>query len=398
MCEQYEDLNFDGLERRANYRTIVYREDILRILDKKDSAAIVFQIIYRWLTEYKRDEVLKDIGLRKKMGRQPLTPEQVEDRMWVYMSYNDFVRESGHALGYNTVIRALDYLINTKNVIEQRKNHDPRFPDFEYRINKQIVAELLSALPKEPAFTPKIPKKKECSTQMGTPEIDSTQMGIQAQGSTQMGIDSTQMGTEVYPNGCTSHIYTHNYTHNTENSGDADAITTNPQTLLEISEEHPEAETENEPEAEATPKRKRQRKIQKKTDNSLADRVEAVYICFEGLYREVLEEDEFEIPRSSARSEVHKAIVGLIGAHASAEWLRRVFMDMWNEQNKDGTYFWRDLKRLTIPAVCNNYASRVASLKFQAKRGSQGKGASTPINKYRSSAPTEDELREDVLS
>src|SRR6266568_4735860 len=218
---EYEAINFDGLERRANYRTIAYREDILHILERKDAAAILYQIIYRWETEIKRPLILKEIERRKQSKQSPLTFQEVEDMMWVYMSYNDFVRESGGAVAYNTVIRMLDYMIDTKKVVEQRPNHDPRYPDYEYRINRSVVKELLKALPAEPIFTPKVPKKKEKSTQEGIGSDSSTQKGIPPYDSTQMGTDSTQegiattqMGTEVYPNGGTSHITTHNYSHN----------------------------------------------------------------------------------------------------------------------------------------------------------------------------------------
>src|SRR6266567_4419870 len=218
---EYEAINFDGLERRANYRTIAYREDILHILERKDAAAILYQIIYRWETEIKRPLILKEIERRKQSKQSPLTFQEVEDMMWVYMSYNDFVRESGGAVAYNTVIRMLDYMIDTKKVVEQRPNHDPRYPDYEYRINRSVVKELLKALPAEPIFTPKVPKKKEKSTQEGIGSDGSTQEGTPPQSSTQMGTESTQegiattqMGTEVYPNGGTSHITTHNYSHN----------------------------------------------------------------------------------------------------------------------------------------------------------------------------------------
>lgn len=200
----YEPLNFAGLERRGNYRLIAYREDVLHVLDKKEAAAIIFHIVYRWQTEYKRDEILKKIEERKKTGQKPYTPEEIEDMLWIYMSYNDFVRESGGAVGYNTVIRTLEYLVNAKKVFKRRENHDPKYSDYEYTINKDVVRVLLQTLPIDPAFAPKIPKKKSSSTQLGIPdieEVDSTQMGTQ---STQTGIASTQMGTEVYPNGGTS--------------------------------------------------------------------------------------------------------------------------------------------------------------------------------------------------
>lgn len=221
----YDALSFDGLERRGNYRFIAFREDILHALDKKEAAAIIFQIVYRWQTEYKRSEVLKKIEERKKSGQKPFTPEEIEDMMFVYMSYNDFVRESGGALGYNTVIRTLKYLIEEKKVLIQRENHDPRFGDYEYSINKEVARQLLKSLPIDPAFAPKMPKKKASSTQMGTPNADSTQMGTPAQRSTQMGTGSTQMGTEVYPNGSTSQELTRTHRNegtNADNSTNLD--------------------------------------------------------------------------------------------------------------------------------------------------------------------------------
>lgn len=224
---EYDALNFDGLEQRGNYRTIAYREDILHALDKKDAAAIIYNIVYRWLTNVRKAEVQKEIERRKKAGLPPMTAEEVENMMWVYMSYNDFVYESGGALGYNTVIRTLDYLLNTKKVLRQRENHDPRYSDYEYTIDKDVARKILADLPLFPAYTPKGSKGKraldksstqmgtenpsndgqENCTQMGTPGNDSTHLGTSY---TQMGTGATQMGTTLYPNGGTSQNLTYN--------------------------------------------------------------------------------------------------------------------------------------------------------------------------------------------
>lgn len=208
----YDAINFDGLGRRANYRTVAYRVDMLHVFGGKDAAATLYEIIYRWQFEVRRPAVLREIERRKKAGMNPLTPEEAEEMMWVYMSYNDFVRETGGAIAYNTVIRTLDYLVNDIKALEQQENHDPKYPDFEYRINKAAVHPLLEALPAEPSFTPKIPKKRPKSTQLGTAENQSTQLGTSTQRSTQnentstqLGRGYTQNGREVYPNGGTSH-------------------------------------------------------------------------------------------------------------------------------------------------------------------------------------------------
>ena len=198
----YEALNFEGLERRANYRVIAYREDMLYAFDKKDAAATLYHIIYRWQTEVRKPELFKEIERRKRKNENPLTPEEVEDRMFVYMSYNSFVRECGGAIGYNTVIRTLDYLVNTVKVLNRRDNHDPSFSDYEYSVNKDRVREMLQGLPVFPPFVAKLGKHKpkltgelEGSTQMGTANFSDdcdTQMGT---ATTQMGTATTQMGT-----------------------------------------------------------------------------------------------------------------------------------------------------------------------------------------------------------
>lgn len=147
----YPALNFDGLERRANYRVIAFREDMLHVLEKREAAAIIFQIIVRW-QEYLRDKALEEIEQRRSRGLPPLTPAEVEERLWVYMSYARFVRESGGAVSYNTVIRALAYLVD-KKVVEQRANQNPRtsdYVDYEYRITRQVVQGLLKGLPEFP--------------------------------------------------------------------------------------------------------------------------------------------------------------------------------------------------------------------------------------------------------
>jgi hypothetical protein len=224
---EYAALDFDGTERRANYRTVAYRIDILHLCERKDAAAILYEIIYRWQTEVRKPEIVKEIERRKKASLPSMTEDEVESVMWVWMSYNDFVRESGGAVAYNTVIRMLDYLVEDAKIVECRENHDPRYPDYEYRIRLDTVKSKLKALPATPAFLPKVPKKKskqgEESTQVGTVEKRSTQKGRRAQASTHVGTVSTQVGTvstqkgiattqdgrEVYPDGGTSHTTTH---------------------------------------------------------------------------------------------------------------------------------------------------------------------------------------------
>jgi hypothetical protein len=206
----YPALDFEGLERRANYRVIAFREDIVQVLEKREAAAIVFQIIFRW-QDYLRDKVVEEIEQRRNHGLPPLSPAEVEERLWVYMSYARFVRESGGAVSYNTVIRTLAYLID-KKVVEQRANQNPltsEYADYEYRINRQVVRDLLKKLPAFPERSSKTgkpdrsanPPQRDCSsniasrTPMGPSTAPSPHMGTP---SPQMGISSSLLGTEDY--------------------------------------------------------------------------------------------------------------------------------------------------------------------------------------------------------
>jgi hypothetical protein len=211
----YPALNVEGLERRANYRVIAFREDIVQVLEKREAAAIVFQILFRW-QDHLRDKVVEEIEQRRNRGLPPLSPAEVEERLWVYMSYARFVRESGGAVSYNTVIRTLDYLID-KKVVEQRTNQNPLtsdYADYEYRINRQVVRDLLKELPAFPEHSSKKGRPVwagnilkadtspgiSSSTQMGTSTTPSPHMDTP---SPQMGTPSSLLGTEDYLSGDT---------------------------------------------------------------------------------------------------------------------------------------------------------------------------------------------------
>lgn len=211
--EVYDALNFSGLERRANYRVIAYREDMLHVFEKKDAATVIYQIIYRWL-ERRRDEILADMERRRKAGELLPTPQEIENRMWVYMSYNDFARESGGAVGYNTAVRALDYLINAKHVLERRENSNPRFTEYEYRIKKAEVCKLLSDLPVFPHYLAKGAKGRETPTQMGSathPYPNGVGQDPNGDGGYPNGSNTaTQTGVGSAPFGGTSQVATQN--------------------------------------------------------------------------------------------------------------------------------------------------------------------------------------------
>jgi len=149
--ESYEALNFEALQRRANYQHIAYREDILHICEEKGAAAIVYQVVSRRL-ERRKEEILIEIERRRKAGESPLTPQEVENLLWVSISSDDCVRGSGGAVDHNAAMYALDYLLNTKEMLERRGTSNPRFAEYEYRIRKATVRKLLSDLPIYPCY------------------------------------------------------------------------------------------------------------------------------------------------------------------------------------------------------------------------------------------------------
>jgi hypothetical protein len=154
VASDYDALNFAYTEPRAHYRSVSYRIDMLHVLDKKMSAAIIYQVVFRWLT-YRQETILREIERRHADHLPTLTTQDVDDRMWISLSYNDFVRETGGAISYNTVVAALEYLVTTKGVLRRRTSRNPRFSDYEYSIERQRVHELLAALPETPHITPK---------------------------------------------------------------------------------------------------------------------------------------------------------------------------------------------------------------------------------------------------
>jgi hypothetical protein len=209
----YPALSFEGLELRANYRLISFREDVLQALEQKEAAAIIVQILWRW-HEYLHDELLEKIEQRSKTGSPPFTSGEIEDRMWVYMSYARFVRESGGALGYNTVIRTLEYLVDTKKVVERRPNHNPNtieYADYEYRINRTALRDLLKTLPAAPRRFTKKGKSApgEAAGQMDTFSAPpSPQMGISCDELSSTACSSPQMGMSPQMGTCSTHLGT----------------------------------------------------------------------------------------------------------------------------------------------------------------------------------------------
>lgn len=351
----YDALDFDGTERRANYRIIAFREDNLQAFDRKDSAAIIFGVVYRWQTEYKKPAVLKEIADRKRAGLPPLTPEEVEERMLVYMSYNDFVRETGGAVAYNTVIRTIDYLVNEKKVLIQRPNTNNQYSDFMYTVNKEVYRELLKGLPKSPAITPKLPKKKR-STQMGTPAQESDCSTHFENDSTQMGTGSTHLGREVYPNGGTSQEHT-GYSHDPHKRENS---------------QQPQEQKEASPSLSD----------KKVADEEVKRRITAFIAIVTTLRRKAFNDEGLDagIPNEKTMSLLTEM---LTKREIPREEQERVFQAYWEHVDENGIHWWRDPNKLTINSYVKNYASRLTSLNNPQQQPSRkGKGAQTIVQPF----------------
>lgn len=146
----YQVLHFAGMEPRTHYHSVSYRIDMLYVLEHKESAAIIYQVIYRWL-DSRRTDILREIEQRRIDGMPALTAQDVEDRLWVPLSCPSLVRETGGAISYHRVVAALNYLVTARGILKRRKARNSRVAIYEYSIEQQKVRELLKALPVFPA-------------------------------------------------------------------------------------------------------------------------------------------------------------------------------------------------------------------------------------------------------
>src|SRR5436853_4573965 len=70
------------------------------------------------------------------------------------MSFEEFADEFDGLFSHNTIKDTILYLIN-KGVIQQRKNPNPKFRDYEYQLMLPVLRELLRSLPANPAHRPR---------------------------------------------------------------------------------------------------------------------------------------------------------------------------------------------------------------------------------------------------
>jgi len=99
------------------------------------------------------------------------------------------------------------------------------------------------------------------------------------------------------------------------------------------------------------------------------EQVEAFCSGFEKLTREMFANPKLSTHKVEVDSELYATIVQLLDEQdTSSEAMRLAFTDFWNEREKNGTYWWRDPKKLTLKAYCKHYATRMASARFNAQQ------------------------------
>jgi hypothetical protein len=162
----------DGIELRGNYRIIGYRQDLLHALDRKHAAAYVVSALLRWTTN-KREELVRLITRRAENKQPPLSEKDLE--IWIHMSYEEFSDEFDGLFSHNTIKDAVLYLI-TKDLIFQRKNRNPRFKDYEYRVNLPEVRKLVQALPSNPEVRQRDNRNRKRVTKKGDTENESPKL------------------------------------------------------------------------------------------------------------------------------------------------------------------------------------------------------------------------------
>ena len=129
----------------------------------------------------------------------------------------------------------------------------------------------------------------------------------------------------------------------------------------------PEAQEEAQPEKPA--KKPRVRRAAKppvekpaKPAKPTPTQIDAVFTVLDECFQQANQVPDFHVVRSLKATGAVKALIASV---AYPEVLRKVFWDMWEEQDYAGGYFWRDPKHLTVPAICNQYTSR--AVKFLPK-------------------------------
>lgn len=105
-------------------------------------------------------------------------------------------------------------------------------------------------------------------------------------------------------------------------------------------------------------------------------RLQALLDSFIAVSREHFNQTDFTVELGSARSDNYKGALSIINI-ASTKGVRDVYQDFWDESDKNDpdTHWWRDPKHLTFKAFCRGYATRIASIQFNADNKAQKKSS-----------------------
>lgn len=145
---------------------------------------------------------------------------------------------------------------------------------------------------------------------------------------------------------------------------------------------HPIASETIQPELPSTPASSEKPKSRKpstpKEEKPKVDvkRLQALLDSFIAVSREHFNQPDFIVELGSARSDNYKGALSIINI-ASSKGVRDVYQDFWDESDKNDpdTHWWRDPKHLTFKAFCRGYATRIASIQFNADNKTQKKSS-----------------------
>ncbi len=193
-------LNFDGIERRGNYRVLGCRQDLLHALDRRHVAAYVMTSLLRW-TFAKREELILEVKRRAEQNLLPLSPEDLE--IWIHMSYEEFAEEEFDGLFSHNTIKADILWLADKGLLQQRKNRNPRYKDYEYRVMIPALRRLLKSLPAVPKRKEKAKKQSPnlaVSPKLATPPNLAHVPPNLAHGSPKLAVHTAKTGEPLHSN------------------------------------------------------------------------------------------------------------------------------------------------------------------------------------------------------
>lgn len=319
-----ECLNMEGLELRGNYRIIGYHQELLHVLEHKHAAAFVLTALLRW-TKRKRDELLQKI-MRLAENKQPPMQEE-EMAIWIHMSFEGFADEFDGLFSHNTIKDAVGYLIKHE-IIFQRKNINPRFKDYEYRVNLPKVRDLIQALPTHPVLRQRDNRKRDQkrSTKIGDSNNEPPKQAVSpklANVPPKLVDVSPELAVE-------SPILANHYTKSTQSltKSNTEEDSERTQTTAPVIAPPPDA---------------------------------AIKTMFEALAKEHFGPD-YTVIMPKAGSDVYGIMTELAERKPLLDEMRRVYLSLYNKQDSSGEYWCRDPNRLTFCAFLRGYNKQLEAL------------------------------------